>query len=173
LVTLAILTACAPVVSGPSPTDAPSVETTTTLPGVTLTTISAIEGATRFRACLEENGVSIEPIPFDAVGRPRLDLVMRDTDLTVAGNALALDVCAVHLISGALDLDGSPLISAAVLGLLEEFSACVRSRGVPGFPLLVSGFNGIGSPFPVEQIPYDDPDLASAVSSCREGLAGG
>jgi hypothetical protein len=171
LLTVIALTGCAPVVSGPSPTDAPSVETTTTMPGVTLTTISAIEGATRFRACLEENGLSIEAIPLDAVGRPRLDLVMREVDFGVEGNARALDVCAVHLISGALDLEGSPLIGTGVRALLEEFSDCVRSRGVPGFPLLVSGFNGIGSPFPVEEIPYDDSDMAGAVEACRERLA--
>jgi hypothetical protein len=167
------LAACAPDIVGPSPTDAPSVETTTTLPGVTLTTISASEGATRFRECLGERGVAIEPIPLDAQGRPRLDMVMRGLDPMEAGNVEALDACAVHLISGALDLTGSPLISAGVRALLEEFSSCVRSRGVPDFPLLIGGFNGIGSPFPVEEIPYDDPDLGDAVARCREGLTAG
>jgi hypothetical protein len=171
IVSLIALVGCVPEISGPSPTDAPSIETTTTLPGVTLTTISAADGVTRFRECLDGEGMSIEPIPLDAVGRPRLDLVMRGIDFEIEANVEALDACAVHLISGALDLSGSPLISAGVRRLLDEFADCVRSRGVPDFPLLVSGFNGIGSPFPVEDIPYGDPDLADAVRACRGSLS--
>jgi hypothetical protein len=108
---------------------------------------------------------------MDAVGRPRLDLVLRDMDLSAEANLGALDACAVHLITGALILDESPLISEGVITLLGEFGDCMRTRGVPDFPMVVGGFNGIGSPFPIEEIPYDDPDLATASQTCREELA--
>ncbi|MCI0677792.1 MAG: hypothetical protein L0Z63_01925 [Actinobacteria bacterium] len=167
-----LLTGCLPQVSGPSPTDPPEIETTTTEPGVVVTTITAAEGASRFRECLDSRGITIEPIPLDAGGHPRLDLVLRSLDFTTAANAEALDVCAVHLISGALDLEDSALVGSGVLELLDQFGDCVRGRGVPDFPAMVGGFKGIGPPFPIEEIPYDDPDLADAVADCRAVLAG-
>jgi hypothetical protein len=45
--------------------------------------------------------------------------------------------------------------------------------GVEDFPDPVPGFSGIGSPFPVAEIPYSDPGFATAVSACREALLEG
>jgi hypothetical protein len=42
--------------------------------------------------------------------------------------------------------------------------------GVEDFPDPVPGFIGIGSPYPVAEIPYSDPGFASAVSACRAAL---
>jgi hypothetical protein len=166
-------TSCVALPDGPSPTDPPAVESTTSAPLNTVTTISPEEGAGRFRDCLGDEGIDIEPIPFDAQGRPRLDLVLRNVDFTLLGNAAVLDSCSLHLITGALDLTGSPLISDKVISQLTDFGECMRDRGVPGFPQTVRGFNGVGSPFPVDEIPYDDPDLATAAEVCRQRLAGG
>jgi hypothetical protein len=171
LLVLVLVAGCLPQLSGPSPTDPADIETTTTLTGVTATTITAAEGAERFRECLGDHGISVEPIPMDGVGRPRLDLVLRGVDFTVPDVAETLDTCAVHLITGALDLTDSPLISSGVLARLTEFGDCVRARGVPDFPAMVGGFYGIGPPFPIEDIPYDDPDLPAAVEGCRQALA--
>jgi hypothetical protein len=170
---LALVGGCVAEPGGPSPTDPPALETTTTSPEGTVTTIGAAEGSTRFRECLGDEGIDIEPIPLDAQGRPRLDLVMREVDLTIAANGAALEACSLHLITGALDLTGAPMISEGVLVLLEEFGECMRTRGVPGFPTTVRGFNGVGSPFPVDEIPYDDPDLPGAAQVCRERLVDG
>lgn len=171
LLTLLALCGCAVEPGGPSPTDPPALESTTTSPEGTVTTISAAEGAAQFRDCLDDAGIEIEPIPLDAQGRPRLDLVMRELDLTA--NAATLDECSLHLITGALDLSDSPLISEGVLALLGEFTDCMRTRGVPGFPATVRGFNGVGSPYPVDEIPYDDPDLPDAAEVCRGRLVEG
>jgi hypothetical protein len=113
-----------------------------------------------------EEGVDLAPIPFDAQGRPRLDLVMRGIDTDDPSVVSALDRCSIHLITGALSLTGSPVIEDGVLAALDDFAACMRVRGVPAFPDVVRGFNGVGSPFPVEEIPYDDPDLGPAARVC-------
>jgi hypothetical protein len=46
----------------------------------------------------------------------------------------------------------------------------MRDLGVEDFPDPVPGFIGIGSPFPVAEIPYSDPGFADAVAVCREAL---
>jgi hypothetical protein len=43
-------------------------------------------------------------------------------------------------------------------------------HGVEDFPDPVPGFIGIGSPFPVAEIPYSDPAFAAAVTACRQAL---
>jgi hypothetical protein len=42
--------------------------------------------------------------------------------------------------------------------------------GVEDFPDPVPGFIGIGSPYPIAEIPYSDPGFASAVTACRAAL---
>ena len=125
---------------------------------------------TAYEACLVDNGVAIEPIPYDATGRPRLELVMTDVDLTDPETVDALTRCASNLSTGALDLTGSPVLQSEVSDLLKEFSECVRSRGVNEFPDPVADFTGVGGPYPLAEIPYDDPDLADAIGVCRERL---
>lgn len=126
-----------------------------------------------FRDCLVASGLDIEPIPFDAQGRPRLELVMRDVDFSDPVAVSALAACSELLETGALVLTETPILAEAVVELLDEFSVCVRSRGVPEFPDPIPNYNGIGGPYPVAEIPYADPDLADAVDVCKTRLASG
>jgi len=68
-------------------------------------------------------------------------------------------------------LTATPILREAVVDSLERFSVCVRSRGVAEFPDPKPDYNGIGGPYPVAEIPYDDPDLADAVVVCNTRLA--
>lgn len=126
-----------------------------------------------FRACLAGRGIDIEPIPLDAQGRPRLELVMRDIDFSDPDSVSALSVCSSHLGTGALESTQTPILQSAVVDLLVEFSDCVRSRGVPEFPDPIPGYHGIGGPYPLAEIPYADPDLPDAVDACMSRLAPG
>lgn len=162
------MTGCQAAIA-PSPTDPPGSASTTTFPE-TVTTVGAAEGVGRFRDCLRDRGIDLEPVSLDAQGRPRLDLAMRGVDLSERVVIDALGRCATHLITGALSLEGSPLIREELVSRLVGFADCVRSRGVPGFPDPIPGFYGVGFAFPVEEIPYDDPDLANAVEACRDRM---
>lgn len=168
----AAVAACLPgPATAPSPTDPPESVTTTTISD-TVTTIGAAEGVGLFADCMAERGLDIGPVPLDAQGRPRLDLALRGIDLSSREVTDALGRCSGHLVTGALGLEGSPVIRQEMLGLLAGFSQCVRDRGVPGFPDPVPGFHGIGFPYPVEEIPYEDPDLGAAVGVCRSRMSG-
>lgn len=162
------MTACAAPEVEPSPTLSTSPPTTAA--GSTTTTLPAQEAVLAYEECLSDNGVSIESIPYDATGRPRLELVMRDVDLTDEDNIQALTRCAANLSSGALDMADSPALVESVNELLVEFSECLRRHGVEGFPDPIPGFTGVGGPYPLSEIPYDDPDLAVAVDICGDRL---
>jgi hypothetical protein len=168
-VAILAITACSEPASRPSPTDPPEV-TTTTIVATTTTTVETPPAIRRYESCLAENGIEIEPIPFDAAGRPRLELVMRDIDFFDPSSAAALTKCAEHLAIGPLDLSGDPILRERMNVLLGEFSNCMRDHGVPDFPDPIPGFSGIGSPYPPAEIPYSDPKLESAVEGCAERL---
>lgn len=163
-----ITVACVETELRPSPTEATAPPTT--LPGSTTTTQVALEAVTAYETCLAESGVGVEPIPYDATGRPRLELVMRDVDFTDAETVDALTRCAPNLSSGALDLTDSPVLRERVNQLLSEFSDCVRDHGVDSFPDPVPDFSGVGGPYPLAEIPYDDADLGDAIAVCKERL---
>jgi len=167
-VALLLASACSQPVLGPSPTDPPPSTTTTT--AATTSTLETAEAVARFEACLADRGIDIEPIPFDASGRPRLELVMRGFDFSAPETADALTACAEPLSAGALRLDGSPELRERVEEALAAFSRCVRAHGAPGFPDPAAGFDGVGGPFPADEIPHSDPDLGPAVSVCGERL---
>ena len=124
-----------------------------------------------YQSCLQNKGFDPGQIPFDATGRPRLDLVLREADFGDPAHVEALSSCAKHLTAGALDLGMEPVLRALVMSSLVEFSECVRSHGVPDFPDPVPAFNGIGNPYPSSELPYDEPDLTAAIETCRERLA--
>ncbi|MGH8944987.1 MAG: hypothetical protein ACRDVL_02425 [Acidimicrobiia bacterium] len=167
MVAVSALTGCVADLA-PSPTI--TVPTTTTAPPTTAPPTPVDVATAEFEACLSDNGLSTEPVPLDAMGRPRLDWFLGDLDLTDSETVSALTACASHLGTGALDLSAEPEIREAVLTALQEFSECVRSRGVSEFPDPVPGFNGLGAPYPMAEIPYSDPDLDEAVSACRERI---
>ncbi|MDP9144159.1 MAG: hypothetical protein M3N43_05615 [Actinomycetota bacterium] len=124
-----------------------------------------------------DHGTDIEEIPIDATGRPRLDLVLVTLDLGDPAVAEAVSVCSEHLETGALDLGGEDVLRQEILEQLTDFSRCMVNLGVEDFPDPLPGFVGVGSPFPVAEIPYSDPDFAPAVEVCRaallEALSGG
>ncbi|HEX6945826.1 MAG TPA: hypothetical protein VF246_00520 [Acidimicrobiia bacterium] len=166
-----VLIGCGSAPLSPSPTDPPRQVTTTTLPD-TVTTIGAVEGAEAFRQCMLDHGVDVGEIGLDAQGRPRLDLAMRDVPMDSSETVSALDACSDHLVAGPLFLGESP-VREEVMEKLVEFSECMRTRGVPGFPEPVAGFHGVGYPFPPDEIPYEDPDLVTAIASCRRRILEG
>ncbi|MCZ6504585.1 MAG: hypothetical protein O6834_01200 [Actinobacteria bacterium] len=165
------MAACSVTSEGSSPTVA--TVPPTTIPVTTTSTVATLEATEMFRDCLVANGIDIEPIPLDAQGRPRLELVMRDIDFSDADSVSALSVCSSHLGTGALELTQNPILQSAVVDLLEEFSDCVRSRGVSEFPDPIPEYRGIGGPYPLAEIPYADPDLSDAVNACMSRLAPG
>lgn len=162
---LMAISACTPDTGGPSPTQLVTTTSAASQSGTTSTTVGGPFGADAFRTCLEEFDIFIEPIPLDANGRIRLDLVTRDLDFTDPEVAAAVTDCSRILGVGALDLITAGLVRTAVIGQLESFSRCVRARGVE-FPDPIPGFSGVGSPYPVAVIPYSDPAFADAVSAC-------
>jgi hypothetical protein len=121
---------------------------------------------------MADNGVEIEVIPLDATGRPRLDLVMARLDFADADVAAAIAECSTLLETGALDLGGDDELHQAVMDQLVDFSRCMVDMGIEDFPDPVPGYLGIGSPFPVAEIPYTAPGFADAVEVCREALLG-
>ena len=115
-------------------------------------------------------GIEIEEIPVDATGRPRLDLVLVTLDFGDPEVAEAVSLCSEHLETGALDLGGEDVLRQEILEQLTDFSRCMVDLGVEDFPNPLPGFVGVGSPFPVAEIPYSDPDFAAAVEVCRAAL---
>lgn len=168
LVMVALAVACTPGADGPSSTNPPA--TTTTLPPTTTVTVQADVAVEEFRSCLAERGIEIEEIPIDATGHPRLDLVMVNLDFSDPVTAEAVSTCSEHLETGALDIGEDDVLRQQILAQLEEFSRCMVDLGVEDFPDPVPGFIGIGSPFPVAEIPYSDPSFAGAVEVCRQAL---
>lgn len=168
LAALAItITACTSPPVQPSPTLTPF---TVTEPTTTTTTLPAEVAVSRFRECLVSRGIDIVEIPFDAYGRPRFDLVLARVDFSDPSNVEALAECRDHVQGGPLNLTDVPELHKEVMRRLQGFVTCVRERGIDDFPDPVAGFNGFGSPFPTDQIPYEDPDLPAAVEVCRTQL---
>ena len=161
-----VLVACRAPEDRPSPAE--RHPTTTTAPSASTTMISTSAAVEEFGQCLAAQGVEIGSAPFDAIGRPRFDVATAHLDFDDPEVADAIALCASVLAAGALDLSEDELLRSMILSQLEAFALCVRDEGVVEFPDPVPGFAGVGSPFPVAEIPYADPDLASATVACQE-----
>lgn len=159
------ISGCVSDADAPSPTE-PHAFTTTTSLATTTTTITMEEGLANFGECLSQQGVTIEEIPLDGLGRPRMALALATVDLGDRDVLDALEACGRHLSSGALDLGADPELRDLVRASLSDFAACVRLSGVGDFPDPVPGFDGVGAPFPANRIPWTDPELSSAVDLC-------
>jgi hypothetical protein len=107
---------------------------------------------------------------MDATGHPRLDLVMVTLDFSNPEVSEAVSSCSELLENGALDIGQDDVLREQILEQLQEFSRCMVDLGVEDFPDPVPGFIGIGSPYPIAEIPYSDPGFASAVTACRAAL---
>jgi hypothetical protein len=168
VVTGVLVAACTGGGESPSATIAPGASTSTA-PSTTTTVVSDI-AVESFRDCLGQNGIEIEEVPLDATGHPRLDLVMATLDFGDPATAEAVSFCSEHLEAGALDVGADDQLRQIVLEELQSFSRCMVDLGVEDFPDPLPGFVGVGSPFPVAEIPYADPGFANAVSVCRARL---
>lgn len=160
-------TACVASADGPSPTDPHGFTTTTTL-ATTTTTVSIEDGLTEYQSCLSGEGVAVDEISLDGLGRPRMAQALSGLDLTDRTVLDALETCGGHLGTGALDLSSDPQLRALVEESLTDLAGCLRSRGVEDFPDPESGFDGVGSPFPTNRIPWSDPDLPGAARACTD-----
>jgi hypothetical protein len=163
-----LVVACTGDGESPSATAAPA-STTSTAPSTTITIVSDV-AVESFRSCLGENGIEVEEVPLDANGHPRLDLVMATLDFGDPATAEAVSVCSEHLEAGALDVGDDDQLRQIILEQLHSFSRCMVDLGVEDFPDPLPGFVGVGSPFPVAEIPYADPGFANAVTVCRARL---
>lgn len=168
-VSLVFLVGCVAGADGPSPTDPHAVTTTTVLP-TTTTTVTLEQGLAEYRGCLDAHGVAIGEIRIDGLGRPRMAMAMAGLDFSDRAVLDALDACGSELSSGALDLGADSRLRDLVQARLEDFATCVRDHGVPAFPAPAPDFNGLGSPFPVNRIPWTDAGLTGAVDACSELL---
>ncbi len=165
LVTVTMAFGCTAAPGGSSESTVVSVTTTTTtIPG----RVAAIE----YVACLRTEGVEVDDIPIDAHGRPMLNAINDQLNYTDPATVEAVSACAGILSEGALDLGFDETFRQAVVEQLAAFSRCLRARGVDTFPDPVPGFIGIGSPYPVAEIPYDDADLPAAVEACEKTIFG-
>jgi len=154
----------------PSPTQSREV-TTTTVPATTTTTLSVEEASAEFTSCMDDRNVTVSEIPLDSEGRPRLELVLDDIDFTDPDAITALGDCSELMANGALDLTIWPRLQQEVQKVLEQFSECVRSHGVVNFPDPLRLFGGVGGPYALDEIPFDDPDLEAAVDICSSRIA--
>ena len=168
MVTCALASACTGDGESPSDTAVPA-PTTSTAPSTTTTIVPDV-AVESFRSCLGDNGIEIEEVPLDATGHPRLELVMATLDFGDPATAEAVSVCSEHLEAGALDVGGDDRLRQIVVEQLHSFSRCMVDLGVEDFPEPLPGFVGVGSPFPVAEIPYADPGFANAVTVCRARL---
>lgn len=158
---------CVAGADGPSPTDPHALTTTTTLV-VTTVTLSPDDGLAEYQDCLSGEGLDVPEIPRDALGRPRMAEALKHLDLTERSVLDALETCGGALETGALDLSRDPEMQRLVQAALQNLVVCMRTRGVEDFPDPVPGFSGVGSPFPVNRIPWTDPDLPDAVLACSD-----
>lgn len=150
----------------------PAVSTVAPTTTSTTAPVDGVAATAEFVQCMGEHGVEIAEIPLDADGRPRLEIMSDQIDYSDPITTGALSQCADLLSDGALDLGYDENYRDAVVGQLAAFSRCLRARGVEGFPDPIAGFIGIGSPYPVAEIPYNDPDLPAAVTLCEATVFG-
>jgi hypothetical protein len=155
---------------GESPSATAALAPTTSTASSTTTTLVPDVAVESFRSCLGDNGIEIEEVPLDATGHPRLDLVMATLDFGDPATAEAVSVCSEHLEAGALDVGGDDQLRQIILEQLHSFSRCMVDLGVEDFPEPLPGFVGVGSPFPLAEIPYADPGFANAATVCRARL---
>ena len=179
LVVAAAGTACTPNresagAAGDTGAQVATITTTTIAPSTTTTAAVTLgpEAATvEFTACMRDQGIEIPDIRLDDQGRPMLDDAFAAADPSSLELRGALATCASILTqSGALDLSTDPELQALIVEQLKVFSECMRDEGVTEFPDPSPGFDGTGSPFPLERIPLTDPAFQDAVIACQDDL---
>ncbi len=133
-----------------------------------------------FVACMGDNGVALSFPDGASPGTTVSDAATSDTAVSDASAlaslfagvdvepdvlAAAVDRCAGILADlGVIGSADDEALQVATEHRLEIFAACVRLRGVEGFP------GPVGGRIPVDRVPFDDPDLPAAVDACRPTL---
>lgn len=128
-----------------------------------------------FVACMGENGVELAIPDGSPPGATISDSAVSDqyalaslfagVEVEPTVLAVAVDRCAGILADvGVLGSADDEAVHGATEHRLEIFAACVRLRGVDGFPDPVEGR------IPADSVPFDDPDLPAAVDACRPTL---
>ena len=174
---LIVLVACSrsgePAESIPSATDLVQSSTTTALQSTTTTVrLSIEEAALQFSACMREEGLEFPDIAIGSDGRPVLGDLAERVDITSPEFLAALSGCSEILTAaGATDLRSDPEFQGIIQDQLQEFSDCMRTEGVDEFPDPIASFTGGGSPYPLAEIPFSDPDFQSALGTCQEHVA--
>jgi hypothetical protein len=156
-----VVAAC---IAGPAVTE---VATTTTVPTTTTIVVLSIEEAiAQFQVCLSGHGIDVI-VPLGDDGRPDLTALglTLGENLSELREALA-DCAALLAMSGALDLNGEPVLREAVRAQLTNFSVCMRSQGVEEFPDPEAQFDGTAVPYPIISLPITDPEFGSAIDAC-------
>lgn len=161
-----VLAAC---LAGPAVTD---LATTTTVPTATTTIVvlSIDEAIAQFQVCLSGHGIEVS-VPLGEDGRPDLTALGLALGQNVSELREALADCAALLASsGALDLNGEPVLREAVRTQLTNFSTCMRSQGVEEFPDPEAQFDGTAVPYPIISLPISDPEFGSAIEACAAAV---
>jgi hypothetical protein len=160
-----VLTAC---IAGPAVTD---VTTTTAVPTTTTIVVLSIEDAiAQFQVCLSGHGIEVI-VPLGDDGRPDLTALARTLGENFSGLREALADCSALLAkSGALDLEGEPVLREAVRTQFTNFSVCMRSQGVEEFPDPEAQFDGTAVPYPIISLPITDPEFGSAIEACATAV---
>lgn len=162
--------AAAPTI--PSADDLASTTTTVAMSTTTTESRLSLEQATlEFTACMRDEGIDIPDIRIDADGRPVVGEAIEGLDTTTPEFRQALAVCSTILTrAGALDLRTDPELQAVIVDQLQSFAQCMRDEGIAAFPDPVPGFNGTGSPFPLEKVPLTDPNFQAALQACQDEI---
>lgn len=128
------------------------------------------EGLLDFTACMRENGIDLPDIQVDADGQPilRTDLLEGVDTQSDEFNTAFLACVGILADAAPVQLGSDPELQAAVQDALRDFSECMRSNGVEGFPDPAPGWNGSGSPYPLTAFDTTDPDVDPALEECNE-----
>jgi len=160
---LVVLTACSGAGVPLERTPAASTTTTTIPP-------TPEGGAAAFNSCVEEAGADLPELTVDSEGRPRLALLVAGVEILDPAVRGALARCSALLTeSGALTVEGD--LRNRVMGVLREFSQCMREEGMLAFPDPAPGFAGEGDPFPLDEVIRSAPGFSAAADTCATRLA--
>jgi hypothetical protein len=167
-----LMAACTQAQEPEATTSTVATTSTTAAPATTMP-LTPDEAVARFVSCMSEQGIDLPEVEVDAQGRPVLGDVLGDVDTGTVEFRGAIATCSSILTqAGVLDLSGDPELQAVVVEQLASFAECMRSEGIAEFPDPDQDFDGVGSPFPLELIPINDPGFADATLACQDQLGG-
>jgi hypothetical protein len=131
------------------------------------------DGLLEFTTCMRDNGVDMPDLQVDASGAPRIPTDgLGAIDTSSPEFVAAFSECVGILAdSSPVDITTDPELNAAVQDQLQAFAECMRDNGMSDFPDPAPGFNGRNSPFPLNEIDTQDPNLQPALDECQSLIA--